>query len=210
MLAIHRSSINLRHVQHVRKAVLLTAILAGVALVVLGDSRWSGSNAIHEMIEWAGIAFLGVCILGRTWCSLYIGGRKVRSLVTLGPYSVSRNPLYFFSIVGAVGVGAQLGSMMLALAAGFVAWLVFYLVVLKEERVLAAKFGIRYRQYLAEVPRFLPRMSLWQDSDKVEARPSLMLRTFFDACVFLLSIPLAEGFEYLHEIGVLPVLVHLP
>ena len=33
--------------------------------------------------------------------------------------------------------------------------------------------------------------------------------TFADALVFLLSVPLAEGFEYLQEIGAIPVLFHL-
>ena len=210
MLALHRSTINLRHVQHVRKAVLVAAIVVGLAFVVLGDSHWPGGGAVHEAIEIAGIALMTVCILGRTWCSLDIGGRKVRSLVRHGPYSVSRNPLYLFSIAGAAGAGAQLGSVALALAAGLVALIVFYLVVLKEERVLVANFGDEYRRYLAEVPRFLPRIALWRDVERLEVRPGIVLRTFVDACVFLLSIPLAEGFEYLHEAGIIPVLMQLP
>jgi hypothetical protein len=34
--------------------------------------------------------------------------------------------------------------------------------------------------------------------------------TFGDALVFLLSVPIAEMFEYFQEIGVIPVLLHLP
>jgi hypothetical protein len=51
---------------------------------------------------------------------------------------------------------------------------------------------------------------LWRDAEKIEVRPKLIVRTFVDACVFLLSIPIAEGFEYLHEAGILPVLAILP
>jgi hypothetical protein len=87
---------------------------------------------------------------------------------------------------------------------------VFYLVVRKEERALTAKLGLPYRQYLATVPRFLPKWSLWRDTEKIEVRPKLIVRTFIDACVFLLSVPIAEGFEYLHEAGILPVLAILP
>src|SRR5690606_40050349 len=64
-----------------------------------------------------------VCVIGRTWSSIYIAGHKVQTLVMDGPYSISRNPLYVFSIIGAAGAGAQLGSIVLALAAGFVAWI---------------------------------------------------------------------------------------
>jgi protein-S-isoprenylcysteine O-methyltransferase Ste14 len=210
MLAIHRSSIDLRHVQLVRKAALLAAIIAGVVLMIFSDSRWPGGTMTHEGIEWLGLILIVICILGRTWSSIYIGGHKVRNLVTLGPYSVSRNPLYAFSILGAAGAGAQLGSVALAAIAGGVAWLVFHLVVLKEERVLVAKFGNHYRYYLAEVPRFFPRLSSWRDAERLDVRPSIVRRTFADACVFLLAMPLAEAFEYLHDIGLLPALIHLP
>jgi protein-S-isoprenylcysteine O-methyltransferase Ste14 len=210
MLAIQRSTIDLTQVQHVRKAVLLATIFAGAMVVTFGDSAWPGGKLVHETIEWAGIGLIAFCILGRTWCAIYIGGRKVHSLVTVGPYSVSRNPLYLFSTIGAIGAGAQLGSVTLGLIAGLVALLVFYLVTLKEEQVLVAKFGNEYRHYLAKVSRFVPHFSLWRDVERIEVRPSIVLRTFMDATIFLLSIPLAEGFEYLHEIGAVPAFFHLP
>lgn len=204
------STIDLAHVQLVRKAVLLAAVAACVLLLVFGESRWAGGGLPHETIEWTGIGLIVFCILGRTWASIYIGGRKVRSLVRAGPYSVSRNPLYVFSVIGAAGAGAQMGSAILALAAGLIALLIFYAVVLKEEAALRDRFGAAYREYLATVPRFVPDWSLWQDAEKIEVRPQLIVRTFIDACVFLLAIPLAEGFEWLHEAGYLTSLVLLP
>jgi protein-S-isoprenylcysteine O-methyltransferase Ste14 len=210
MTAALPHAINLSRVQLVRKAFLLAAVAASLLVLVFGQSRWPGGGPAHEAVEWTGIFLIVVCVIGRTWSSIYIAGRKVQALVMDGPYSVSRNPLYVFSIIGAAGAGAQLGSIVLALAAGLVAWVVFYVVVRKEERALTAKFGVPYRQYLAAVPRFLPKWSLWRDVEKVEARPRMIVRTFLDASVFLLSIPRAEGFEYLHAIDALPVLATLP
>ena len=210
MLAIHQSTIDLARVQLVRKAALLVTVTASLFVVVFGSSYWPRGGVVHEAIEWAGIALIVICIIGRTWCSIYIGGRKIYELVRIGPYSVSRNPLYFFSIIGAVGAGAQLGSIALAVAAGVIAFVIFYAVVQKEEKALVTRYGNEYREYLAQVPRFVPKISLWRDAPSVEVRPMLIRRTFVDACVFLLSIPLAEGFEYLHDAGLMPVVFSLP
>lgn len=203
-------SVNLTAVQAVRKAVLLVAILLGAAFVVVGDSRWASGTLAHESIEWFGLILIVVCILGRTLCTLYIGGRKIESLVQIGPYSVSRNPLYFFSILGAIGAGAQPGSLVLAFATGFVVWLIFLIVIFKEEQVLTERFGAAYADYLAQVPRLFPRMTLWKDVEKIEVNPRLVRMTALDASVFLLSVPLAEGFEYLHDAGILPTWFILP
>ena len=36
---------------------------------------------------------------GRIWASLYIEGNKTKNLITAGPFSMVRNPLYFFSLI---------------------------------------------------------------------------------------------------------------
>ncbi|MBN8965496.1 MAG: isoprenylcysteine carboxylmethyltransferase family protein [Rhizobiales bacterium] len=97
-------------VQIIRKIVLGIAVLIGTLMFAFTNSSLEAGNSTHEMIEWFGIVAIVTCILGRTWASLYIGGRKIEQFVTNGPYSVMRNPLYFFSILGAAGAGAQLGS----------------------------------------------------------------------------------------------------
>lgn len=203
-------SINLTSVQSIRKGVLLAFIVAGIAFVLVGDSRWPSGTFLHEGIEFLGLALIVLCICGRMICTLYIGGRKIESLVTAGPYSVVRNPLYTLSIVGAVGVGAQLGSFVLAVVTGAVAALVFLLVILKEEQMLVLRFGKTYEDYRASVPRLIPDFSLWRDVDKVEVNPRLVRVTALDASIFLLSIPLAEVFEHLHDTGLLPTLIVLP
>ena len=35
----------------------------------------------------------------RIWASLYIEGNKTKNLITAGPFSMVRNPLYFFSLI---------------------------------------------------------------------------------------------------------------
>ena len=211
MTSIDKSSIDpdaIASVQKIRKIVLLLAVASIGALFVFGAPRWSAD--VETVIEWAGRALIVVCILGRTWCSLYIGGRKTSRLVTAGPYSISRNPLYVFSVIGAVGIGAQLGAVSVAILAGIFAAIVHMLVVVQEERLMLASHGDVFRDYAARVPRFLPRMSGWKNVELVEVPPRAVVTTFLDACFFLAAVPLAETFEHFQHTGVIPVLLRLP
>jgi hypothetical protein len=91
-----------------------------------------------------------------------------------------------------------------------IAYVVFYIVVLQEERLLLERYGEPYRSYMKQVPRFLPNPALWKDEPTLTIRPPRVLMTFADALVFLLAVPVSEGFEYLQEIGAIPVLFLLP
>lgn len=201
---------NLSRVQLLRKVVLLFVMLGGIAFVSVAASRWESGSEMHELIEWLGICLIVICISGRIWSALYIGGRKTKELVDIGPYSVSRNPLYMFSFIGAAGAGAQLGCFSLGIIVALIAWAVFSLVVMKEEQALRAKFGAPYEKYMQRVPRFFPKFSLWRDVPYVEVNTKMVRRTAIDAFVFVLSMPLAEGIEQLQNDGVLPILFRLP
>jgi protein-S-isoprenylcysteine O-methyltransferase Ste14 len=72
---------------------ILIAIAIIFAFVVTGVVRSSWGHGVHEMIEAGGIFLIAAGILGRMWSVLYIGSRKSRELIALGPYSVTRNPL---------------------------------------------------------------------------------------------------------------------
>lgn len=197
-------------VQIVRKIILAIVIMIGVLMFACTGSTYPAGKTVHEMIEWAGIVAMAVCILGRTWATLYIGGRKIEQFVTDGPYSVTRNPLYLFSVIGAAGAGAQLGSVVSALTFGLLAWIVFHFVVLQEERLLSNRYGSEFEAYRLKVPRFLPNPWLWDDTPTIVVMPPRLVRTFADAACLLVSIPIAETFEKLQKIGILPVILHLP
>ncbi|MBX9827621.1 MAG: isoprenylcysteine carboxylmethyltransferase family protein [Xanthobacteraceae bacterium] len=193
-----------------RKTLIAAGGAAVVAIYFVGRSLWPEGYVVHETIEWSGIALIAVCIAGRTWCSLYIGGLKDRNLVRFGPYSLCRNPLYVFSIIGAMGVGAQHGSFTATISAGLATAMVFFPVVLSEERSLRAAFGKEYSDYAQKVPRFVMNFGNWQDQPTVQIRPAKVLMTFADGCAFLIAIPAAQLAEYLQNSGVLSVLVRLP
>ena len=93
-------------VEHYR--IILSRVAAVIALffLVSTQSYWEErSIALTSFLFFIGIVLVAVASLGRMWCSLYIAGYKDNRLVKEGPYSLCRNPLYFFSMIGVVGIG---------------------------------------------------------------------------------------------------------
>lgn len=201
---------DLHAVQKVRKVAVLVALLALVALTMVSQSAFGLDGAMHEGVEAVGLAAIVFAIVGRAWCSLYIGGRKKAEIVSRGPYSISRNPLYIFSFFGAFGMGAQSGSVTLAVLFTLASLAVFYLTVRREEVWLEATFGADYTDYKARTPRFWPNFSLWRDETELSVRPSFFLTTIRDGLVFLLAIPLFEAIDLAQAEGWLRALIYLP
>jgi len=201
----------LQRLQQRRKQVLIVGAVVAIVLMTISDSSWRIAwPRVHRGIQWTGLLLILVCILGRTWCTLYIGGQKQRELVTKGPYSVVRNPLYLFTLFGAAGIGALSGSLvMAALCAGF-ATAVFLSVVRQEEQFLLATFPQEFPAYAARVPRILPRLTVWQDAERLIVMPRLVHRTFLDASLFLMAVPLVGIKALVRDFLWLPILLHLP
>lgn len=204
------SSEDLQRIQRKRKLVLRIGVVGLLALVAVSQSMASRHGELHDMIEALGLAAIAVCIFGRGWCSLYIGGRKKTELVTTGPYSMSRNPLYVFSFIGAFGVGAQTGSLLMGLLFSVLCWLVFRSVVLREEAMLAERFGRAFGRYVNTVPRFRPTWFRWRDEETLVCKPALFLTTTRDAIWFLAAAPVFEGVKLLQDHGWLKPMIWLP
>ncbi|RKE65894.1 protein-S-isoprenylcysteine O-methyltransferase Ste14 [Pseudorhodoplanes sinuspersici] len=193
-----------------RKIVLAAFVAVGILLFALAEPSYSLDAFARKAIEWGGLLLIAICIIGRTWSSFYIGGRKGIDLVDTGPYSIMRNPLYSFSIVGAAGIGAQVGSATIAFLCALVAYSVFAVVAQHEERLLLRKHRRQFPTYFRRVPRFVPDISLWRDEETLTIYPHRVYMTFFDALLFLLAVPLAQLCKHLQSEGVLPVLIALP
>lgn len=200
---------HLRRVQLIRKAALLFFLLLAIGFAAVIQSL-GGVTTMHEGLEAFGLAMIALCVVGRAWCSLYIGGRKKAEIVDQGPYSITRNPLYVFSFIGAFGMGAQTGSVVMATLFLLIAVGVFYLTVRQEEGWLSATFGETYRAYCARTPRFWPDFSKWRDNETLEVRPVFFLTTLRDGLAFFLAVPLFEALEHAQTVGWVRVLFSLP
>lgn len=195
--------------QYQQRRRLAIAIVLSLLVFALLFVRSQSTGHMHEYLEAFGISLIVMAIIGRMWCTLYIGGRKSAEIVQDGPYSMTRNPLYVFSTIGAIGIGAQTGSLIVALAFGILCYLAFASVIRTEEAFLKASFGKPYEDYCKAVPRFFPRLSLFRDKAELLVKPDRIYRTFMDGLVFFVAYPFFEFVEYLQDAGILPVLLRL-
>lgn len=190
------------------------ALIGGVAAMAAGclyvsDSLWGRDSLMEAVLKSAGQCLIMAAVLGRLWATLYIGGRKNACLITKGPYSLSRNPLYFFSILGAVGAGLVFGSLMAALLLGGATCLLLDRAAREEAALLRASFGPSYADYAERVPLLWPRLVGYEDAAEPSFRPSALGRALRDGLLFLLLLPIAELAGYAKVAGLLPRLLPL-
>jgi len=206
-----KSRAALQSYQRLRRLTLAALLALVVGVLLFGQSMFPPETVPHEAIEMSGIVLIVIGIAGRLWSTLYIGGKKSSVVVVDGPYSIMRNPLYFFSSVAAAGVGAQIGSITAAVGFGLACAAAFHVVILREEKYLSENLGADYAAYLARVPRFWPKLSLYHEGVTTRGfRPKLLLTTLLDGLVFLVAMPLFEIIDAAQLSGSLPVLFRMP
>jgi len=84
-----------------------------------------------------------------------------RRLIATGLYRYVRNPMYVAVLSLIVGQGLLLGNVDLLAYAAMV-WGAFHLFVLGyEEPKLRKTYGEQYKQFCANVPRWIPRLRAW-------------------------------------------------
>ncbi|MBI2435766.1 MAG: isoprenylcysteine carboxylmethyltransferase family protein [Candidatus Hydrogenedentes bacterium] len=138
------------------RGVLMAPPYLALILVTLAETE-------HDAIVWPlgmGVFAAGVGL--RIWAQMHLHYRlRVRKkLTTTGPYARVRNPIYIANTTMLLGLTFM--SEVLWFLPVMLLWCmaVYSLVVRREEAHLSEKYGEPYRQFLRDVPRWLPRFSL--------------------------------------------------
>jgi protein-S-isoprenylcysteine O-methyltransferase Ste14 len=117
---------------------------------------------------WSVIAGLSCIVVGeffRFWGVMHAGiltrtrKKKLRTLITSGPFRRMRNPLYVGNILLGAGAGLLSGIWWLGPIAAVFGFIQYTFIVRYEERLLETAFGQEYRDYMAGVPRWLPGLT---------------------------------------------------
>jgi len=183
--------------------ILVSRVFAALLIVVVlsMESRQEGTLTATVLFM-SGLVLIGIATVGRLWCSLYISGYKDNELITVGPYSVSRNPLYFFSFLGFVGVGLATETITLAVVLTVFFAIVYPFVIRGEERVLRTKFGAKFDDYCARVPRFIPNPAAYVEPPTWVVDTRRFRRTMVDVVWFVWLAALLELVEAIHALGI--------
>lgn len=147
-----------------RIALFTLVVPASVVVYVpvgLGGSPGSpiqvllGTLVIAMGLALAAWCFYGFAVRGRGTPAPWDPPRR---LVTTPPYRHVRNPMYLGILLVLLGEAALFGSLALLVWSIVVAAAFHLAVTLYEEPGLHERFGGEYDRYLAEVPRWLPRL----------------------------------------------------
>jgi protein-S-isoprenylcysteine O-methyltransferase Ste14 len=180
-------------------------------LLALFTTHSFGENTFTNMLlETSGLFLLTVCSMGRLWALIFISGYKSQKVVTEGPYSITRNPLYLFSMLGALGMGLA-SENVLILAILLIFYLFYYpFTILAEEHRLTEKFGQEYIDYAKHTPRFFPKFSLYKKPGPYQINADTFVRNLAGGMWFIWIYILFNFLEMLQNSGHLPVLLRVP
>jgi len=115
---------------------------------------WLARPTPRPILIGAIIVLCGLFI--RALASGYV--QKNEELTTGGPYAYTRNPLYFGSLILAVGFGWAAQNWWIAAAILLIFVVIYMPVILDEERFLRQRFP-NFAAYSHQVPRFIPRLT---------------------------------------------------
>ena len=190
--------------------ILVTRLFGGAffLLVMVTGSAHEG-HVLEAVLFLAGLVLVGIATVGRLWCSLYISGHKDADLITTGPYSISRNPLYLFSLLGFAGIGFATETVTLGIALPVIVAIGYPAVIRREEGELRARFGPEFEAYCARTPRFFPDFAKFSEPVSYAVNSRLFRKTMLDVIWFVWFVGLIEVVEVLHELRIVEPLIRL-
>ncbi|MBY0587401.1 isoprenylcysteine carboxylmethyltransferase family protein [bacterium] len=154
--------------------IFCTAILLAATIWTLRTTILPSGGVTQPPIDvMESIGGWGLLLAGlglRFWSTLYIGGRKSKAVVDLGPYSVCRNPLYIANLLIFASVALFLRSWVFMASIASVAGFYHFFVIPYEEANLRRRLGSAYDEYRLRVPCWIPNFSLYRDSKFISVK----------------------------------------
>lgn len=122
---------------------------------------WPGMEDTPARIIGVAIGTTGLVLILWAVASLWrhettvMPDKSSTALVTSGPYTLLRNPIYLGEVMAMLGAAELTKNVWFIIAAFVFAALVTWLQIIPEERHLDARFGQDYRDYKARARRWI-------------------------------------------------------
>lgn len=185
-------------------------VVFAVFLIVFAKALIPYETATHETLEFIGYLLVALCALGRVYTSAFLGGFKNDKLITYGPFSIVRNPLYFFSLVGFAGIALITAHIVIIVGLPVAFIITYHFLIKREEERLQEIFGASYKKYKAKTPKLFPNFKLYKAPEIIEVKPKFLNNAFRDSIWWFAAFPLLEILESLKGMDIFPSLFILP
>ncbi|MGY5879877.1 MAG: isoprenylcysteine carboxylmethyltransferase family protein [Candidatus Thorarchaeota archaeon] len=154
----------------IAEGVITFSILGyfGATVLYLLNFSWFAFTQIPaypELVRWIGVALVLTSVPLLAWIHRILDRqyspclqiKKSHSLITEGPYSKVRHPMYTVLSLFSFGVALVTANFLII---GFALLLIlpFHFVAKKEEKMLLETFGDNYSEYMKRTGRFFPRI----------------------------------------------------
>lgn len=193
------------NIEKLRKPLSAVVAVLLIGLLIFVQPRYFDSPQM-EVVKLIGYLLVFAGALGRILCTLYIGGRKNRELCQSGIYSMCRNPLYFFSFLGLIGICLAAQNLTLMVAAGLLFLILYRAVIRSEETKLMGLFPQELPIYMQNVPRFWPRRIAIKDTQILQVNTKIFISSLSEVLWFLAGLVGVEAINMLRAHGMIHTL----
>ncbi|TIM21276.1 MAG: isoprenylcysteine carboxylmethyltransferase family protein [Mesorhizobium sp.] len=142
--------------------IYTAAIAISIALGLLYPLPWIGDLLGDILFATGWVALFAVAALWVTAIRAMVRAKTTLNpnavpdhLVTTGPFGITRNPSYLANTLLLIGVAFVSGIVWFLPLAFIAAYATQKMAIEGEEKVLAAKFGKKYRDYAKRVRRWI-------------------------------------------------------
>ena len=188
------------------KIILIGTLIANA----ISTAPFAYATAYHELFEIAGYVLISACVVGRLYATAFLGGFKNDKLITVGAFSIVRNPLYMFSLIGVLGIALMSNHVVVMFGLPIVFVVMYHFLITREEAFLREAFGAEYETYCKTTPRLIPNFRLYHAPDTVQMTPKYLNKALLDSVWWLAIFPLVEAVDLLQHAGYIKPLFFLP
>jgi len=192
----------LRTIARNRMLILRLSMIALIAMTIYDNNifvPYSLKVNLNTSLILSVLGFFLVMLggFGRIWASLYIEGFKTKTLIKEGPYSMVRNPLYFFSLMILVGLCLGIKSISISIALITIFALFHIPTILNEEKILLDTHDEFYKDYYKSTPRLFPNILKYRkpkSTDRIEVKIQRIHKRLWEVIGYLILFVIIDGY----------------